>query len=376
MEYAYEGDRLTGEGRQSYFTAALLEALETGKADRDQDMLISVDELYEYIFARVRELTPNQTPTKQISLEGALYVAHSSYIAPVVAAELDESLVQLAENPVAAARLAAVEELQRLLTSRSPGVALAARQFLADMVNDDSIKVRNAVTIALGNSTPRNEHAATPEGQLTGRPDDPSGSEAADEESTLPSAPKTTSEPSTRPTPRIAETDLTPTHAVTRRRQLVGREKFDRATRWGLALWRSPRGRVASLATLLVIAGVIVAVVILTGGPPTPNPHRRCTALPGKPCVYFANPSANDAAVNSRTGPENWGTITIPNNSSISWRCTDSNSLGVQGYSTGAADNLDFQPAAKSGRAAVAAGTFTNLLIQAAPGSCTVSIGP
>ena len=37
MEYAYEGDHLSGEGQPSFFTEAVVEALETGKADRDQD---------------------------------------------------------------------------------------------------------------------------------------------------------------------------------------------------------------------------------------------------------------------------------------------------------------------------------------------------
>ncbi|MBV8965117.1 MAG: caspase family protein, partial [Mycobacteriaceae bacterium] len=57
MEYAYEGDDLTGEGRPSYFTQAVIDGLETGQADRDHDHRISVDELYDYVFERVKEMS-------------------------------------------------------------------------------------------------------------------------------------------------------------------------------------------------------------------------------------------------------------------------------------------------------------------------------
>src|SRR5260370_1141253 len=62
MEYAFEGDEVTGEGRPSVFTAAVVKALETGEADRDQDRWISVRELYDYVCDEVREVTPHQRP--------------------------------------------------------------------------------------------------------------------------------------------------------------------------------------------------------------------------------------------------------------------------------------------------------------------------
>jgi uncharacterized caspase-like protein len=66
MEYAFEGDELTDstEGRPSVFTNALVTGLETGDADRDQDGLIGLDELYDYVYDKVRTATPNQTPGK------------------------------------------------------------------------------------------------------------------------------------------------------------------------------------------------------------------------------------------------------------------------------------------------------------------------
>jgi hypothetical protein len=84
MEYAFEGDELTGEGRPSVFTSAVVKALETGEADRDQDSWISVRELYDYVCDEVREITPNQRPNMLSHLEGELYVARSRWVAPAM----------------------------------------------------------------------------------------------------------------------------------------------------------------------------------------------------------------------------------------------------------------------------------------------------
>ena len=111
MEYAYEGDELTGEGQPSVFTEAVVEGLRTGKADLDMDHLISIDDLYHYVYDRVRERTPNQTPSIKSDLEGVLYLARSSYRAPVVPAKLDPELVARTEDRYAGIREGAVQEL-------------------------------------------------------------------------------------------------------------------------------------------------------------------------------------------------------------------------------------------------------------------------
>lgn len=149
MEYSFEGDQLSGAGQPSIFTAAVVEGLETGKADRDGDRLVSVDELYDYVFDRVRETTPNQSPTKLSSLEGPLYVARSQYERPVEPAALPQELIDLTRHPYAEARLGAVAELARLLGSDNPGMRLAARLTLESMVDDDSRKVSDRVRAVL-----------------------------------------------------------------------------------------------------------------------------------------------------------------------------------------------------------------------------------
>jgi glycine betaine/choline ABC-type transport system substrate-binding protein len=141
MEYAYEGEQLSGQGEPSYFSAAVVEALKTGEADRDQDHWISVDELYDYVYDRVKERSPNQTPSKQIALEGPLYVARSRYRRAVEPAVLDRQLLDLIEHPYSGARLGAIEELARLLKASNPSVALAAREALEQMRDDDSRNV-------------------------------------------------------------------------------------------------------------------------------------------------------------------------------------------------------------------------------------------
>ena len=78
MEYAFEAGELadTREVPPSVFTSALVQGLETGEADRDQDGLVGLDELYDYVYDKVRAVTPNQTPGKwTFGMEGELYIA-------------------------------------------------------------------------------------------------------------------------------------------------------------------------------------------------------------------------------------------------------------------------------------------------------------
>src|SRR5689334_9239219 len=78
MEYAFEGDRLADDQQHpSVFTRALVEGLATGDADRDEDGWVSLNELYDYVFDKVREENPHQTPSRQVELEGELYLARS-----------------------------------------------------------------------------------------------------------------------------------------------------------------------------------------------------------------------------------------------------------------------------------------------------------
>jgi Caspase domain/TM2 domain len=157
VQYAFEGDQLTSADEQapSLFTRALVEGLETGDADRDQDGQVALDELYDYVYDKVRQSTPNQTPGKWVfGVQGDIYVAHRAR--PVTSpAELPSELREAIDHPIARIRLSAVEELARLMGSRHAGFALAARLSLEDLVQDDSRSVGAAAAEALAASPVR-----------------------------------------------------------------------------------------------------------------------------------------------------------------------------------------------------------------------------
>src|SRR4051812_19885285 len=147
MEYAFEGDELTGDGEPSVFTAAVVKALETGEADRDQDRWISVRELYDYVCDEVREVTPHQRPNLLSHLEGELYVARSRYVAAVT---LPSELLDALANPIASVRAGAVGALDEMLRGPDPALAAAARDRLGEVAfNDDSRRVTGAARAAL-----------------------------------------------------------------------------------------------------------------------------------------------------------------------------------------------------------------------------------
>jgi hypothetical protein len=80
MEYAFEAGQLTSDsGQPSVFTAAVVQGLATGEADRDGDGRVSVDELYDFVFDRVRQTTPDQRPGIFADVQGALYIAQNPH---------------------------------------------------------------------------------------------------------------------------------------------------------------------------------------------------------------------------------------------------------------------------------------------------------
>jgi uncharacterized RDD family membrane protein YckC len=182
MEYAFEGDELadTRELAPSVFTSALVEGLETGEADRDQDGLVALDELYDYIHDKVQAATPNQTPGKwTFGVQGDLYIARRAR--PVTTpAPLPPELQQAMDHPLAAVRAGAVQELARLLESRHAGLALAGRLALQRLTEDDSRAVSAAATAALGTrpqSMPPQPEPPQPT-PLQSAPSEPAPSEA------------------------------------------------------------------------------------------------------------------------------------------------------------------------------------------------------
>ena len=137
-EYAFESGELTvetGKRRPSVFTSAVVDALETGEADQDEDDWISVDELYEYVYDRVREQTPNQTPGKVAKVEGELLLAQSVRTPRI--ARLPLRLQEAIASRDVDDRIGATAWLARLLNAEDPKMALAAKWALERMVDED-----------------------------------------------------------------------------------------------------------------------------------------------------------------------------------------------------------------------------------------------
>lgn len=155
MEYAFESDGLADarDGGPSVFTQALVEGLDTGDADRDQDGFVGLDELYDYVYEQVRRSTPNQTPGKwTFDVQGDLHIARRSR--PVATpAPLPSELQEAIDHPLSGMRAGAVGELGRLVTSRHEGLALAARLALQRLRDDDSRTVSAAADAALESVT-------------------------------------------------------------------------------------------------------------------------------------------------------------------------------------------------------------------------------
>ena len=151
MEYAFEGSQISGgtSAGPSVFTGALVDGIRTGRADRDRDGFVGLDELYDYVYDRVKHYAPQQTPCKwEFGLRGELYVARNPNrtVTPV---GLPQELLDLLGHPTPGARLAAVTELAGLAAGSQLARAAAARLALQDLVEDDSRRVSTSAAGAL-----------------------------------------------------------------------------------------------------------------------------------------------------------------------------------------------------------------------------------
>ena len=109
----------------------MIQGLQTGEADQDHDGRITLDELYDYVYAQVVATTPKQTPGKwSYKQQGDMVLAKNPHPPVVKAVELPIELKQAIESPLANVREGAVRELAGLLRSSNAGLALAAQAAL------------------------------------------------------------------------------------------------------------------------------------------------------------------------------------------------------------------------------------------------------
>ncbi|MEV4275798.1 caspase, EACC1-associated type [Actinoplanes xinjiangensis] len=70
LEYGYEGTDIRAFGEiSSRFTAEVIEGLRSGAADLDQDGRVTVNDLYKYLYNRLRGMSPPQSPQLFAELE-------------------------------------------------------------------------------------------------------------------------------------------------------------------------------------------------------------------------------------------------------------------------------------------------------------------
>lgn len=150
LEYAFEDknlDRFEVSESGSVFTRFLVHGLRTGEADLDDDGEVSVTELYDYVYERVRESPSPQTPGMSGNAFGTLVIA-SSARRQLLPLGLRQALV----NPIPGVRAAAVAALEPFLAGDDPALAQAAQAALERARDDPGVQVavqhvRNATGI-------------------------------------------------------------------------------------------------------------------------------------------------------------------------------------------------------------------------------------
>lgn len=140
-QYALEGDQVIKLTELSLFTHFLLEGLKTGEADVNNDGHISLDEWYDYTYAKVVSETPRQVPHKwSYNQQGDLIIARNPYVKKRVV-ELPSELLQALESPFVGIRESAVTELGKYLRLRDAEMVDLAIASLEKMKSDDSRRI-------------------------------------------------------------------------------------------------------------------------------------------------------------------------------------------------------------------------------------------
>ena len=121
FQYAIDKTKIEGEYiNSSVFSRHLIEGLETGEADLDDDGEVSVDDLFSYVTAKVGEETSLQRPGRTIEGQhGSLWVARN----PRRTSFLLRKLVEGTRAPTNHEKVRAIEQLRDLATIAKPEIA-------------------------------------------------------------------------------------------------------------------------------------------------------------------------------------------------------------------------------------------------------------
>lgn len=167
MQYSFEGgERVTPDVPEpSPFTRALVEGLTTGDADRNDDGFVSINELFDYLEDRVRQLSPAQTPTKSAFNQVGDWIIAQSMRGPTIRI-LPASLQDQLKSDAPRDRMAAAFTLRDLIAAGDPRVGDAAQKALERLTADDSRLVAEAAERLFG----RMADGDAPAGTVTSTP--------------------------------------------------------------------------------------------------------------------------------------------------------------------------------------------------------------
>jgi hypothetical protein len=149
-QVAWEGDKVVGEIQNSLFTHFLVKGLEGG-ADQDGDGRITVDELYDYAYEQIINITPKQTPGKwSYKQQGEIVLRQNMRVEDIKPIPLPDHLTIALENPDTDVRLGAIQSLTKLLIGKNMGLARSAREALEKIAKeDDSYRARQVASQTL-----------------------------------------------------------------------------------------------------------------------------------------------------------------------------------------------------------------------------------
>lgn len=159
-QYAFEGEPGAGLG-PSLFTRFMVEGLRTGAADVKGVGEVTVQSLYDYVYAQVKARQPGQEPCLLGQQRGALVLARTA-AARLEQTELPPKVRMLLDDTDRNVALAGVQRLRALLQGEDRGLVHAARRELAQVATThENVQVRAAaqgvlesVGVALSTDTP------------------------------------------------------------------------------------------------------------------------------------------------------------------------------------------------------------------------------
>jgi formylglycine-generating enzyme required for sulfatase activity len=136
-QFAWEGDTVTGDMENSLFTNFLVKGLE-GEADANGDGRVTIDELYDYAYEQIINITPKQTPGKwSYKQQGEIVLRQNIRVEDTKPVPLPDDLITAINSSFPYVREGAVSQLESLLRGKNLSLARSARLALERIASED-----------------------------------------------------------------------------------------------------------------------------------------------------------------------------------------------------------------------------------------------